>query len=109
MADDFLEFSEDHSQDIWALDSQHGCDDVFPFRLGAPPPNMVLEVLFLFNNGADLVVEDLTYLTRLRMRSYLLCLKVFRDSLRFRAYFGCNLHFKLLFFERAPLDLLVSL
>ena len=109
MADNFLEFSEDHSHHVRLLNSQHGCDDVFPFRLGAPLPNMVLEVLLLFNNFADHVVEDLTYLTRLPMRNHLLCLKGFRDSLRFRAHFWSNLHFNLLYFKRGPLDLFVSL
>ena len=44
-------------------------------------------MLLLFNNGADLVVEDLTYLGRLPLRGHVLFLQGFRDSLRLRTYF----------------------
>ena len=83
-ADYFFEFSKDHSQDVWLLDGQHGCNDVLPLRLGAPPPNMVLQVVLLFNNGADLVIEYLTYLSCLPIRCHFLSSQNFRDSLRFR-------------------------
>jgi hypothetical protein len=70
---------------------------------------MVLEMLLLFNNGADLVVEDLTYLGRLPLRGHVLFLQGFRDSLRLRTYFGFNSYFSLQNMKRTPFDLFVFL
>jgi hypothetical protein len=70
---------------------------------------MVLELLFLFYNGADLVVEDLTYLGRLPLRGQVHFLQGFRDSLRLRTYFGFNSYFSLQNMKRTSLDLFVFL
>jgi hypothetical protein len=66
-------------------------------------------MLFLFNNGADLVVEDLTYLGRLPLRGQVLFLLSFSDSLRLRTYFGFNSDFSLQNMKRTSLDLFVFL
>ena len=70
---------------------------------------MVLEMLFLFNNGADLVVEDLTYLGRLPLRGQVHFLQGFGDSLRLFTYFGFNSFFSLQNMKRTSLDLFVFL
>jgi len=66
-------------------------------------------MLFLFNNGADLVVEDLTYLGRLPLRGQVHFLQGSGDSLRLRTYFGFNSYFSLKNMKRTSLNLFVFL
>jgi hypothetical protein len=70
---------------------------------------MVLEMLLLFNNGADLVIEDLTYLSSLPIRGHHLFLRGFSDSLRLWAKFGFNSYFSPIFMKKSSLDLFVFL